>query len=51
LQTWVVLLLAIIIWPLLTWLATIWLKRYKQGPLEWLVNVITKERKDLSSAT
>jgi uncharacterized protein len=51
LQTWVVLLLAIIIWLLLTWLATIWLKRYKQGPLEWLVNVITKERKDLSSAT
>jgi len=51
LQTWVVLLLAIVIWLLLTWLATIWLKRYKQGPLEWLVNVITKERKDLSSAT
>jgi len=51
LQTWMVLLLAVGIWLVLVYFATTWLKRYKQGPLEWLVNVITKERKDLSSAT
>ena len=51
LQTWMVLLLAVGIWLILVYFATTWLKRYKQGPLEWLVNVITKERKDLSSAT
>ena len=51
LQTWMVLLLAIGIWLILVYFATTWLKRYKQGPLEWLVNRITKERKDLSQAT
>jgi uncharacterized protein len=51
LQTWVVLLLAIIIWLLLTWLATIWLKRYKQGPLEWLLNIITRNRQEISPST
>ena len=51
LQTWMVLLLAVGIWLVLVYFATTWLKRYKQGPLEWLVNRITKERKDLSQAT
>jgi len=51
LQTWMVLLLAVGIWLILVYFATTWLKRYKQGPLEWLVNRITKERKDLSQAT
>ncbi len=51
LQTWMVLLLAVGIWIILVYFATTWLKRYKQGPLEWLVNRITKERKDLSQAT
>ena len=51
LQTWVVLLLAITIWLLLTWLATIWLKRYKQGPLEWLLNIITRNRQEISPST
>ena len=51
LQTWMVLLLAIGIWLILVYFATTWLKRYKQGPLEWLVNRITKERKVLSQAT
>jgi uncharacterized membrane protein YeiB len=46
-----VLLLAIIIWLLLTWLATIWLKRYKQGPLEWLLNIITRNRQEISPST
>ena len=51
LQTWMVLLLAVGIWLILVYFATTWLKRYKQGPLEWLVNRITKERKVLSQAT
>lgn len=50
LQTWMVLLLAVGIWIILVYFATTWLKRYKQGPLEWLVNRITKERKVLSQA-
>lgn len=41
LQTWMVLLLAVGIWLVLVYFATTWFKRYKQGPLEWLVNRIT----------
>lgn len=44
LQTWQVLILAFVIWGLLVSLATIWLKKYKQGPLEKLVNSLTKDR-------
>ena len=51
LQTWMVLLLAIAIWLILVYLATKWLNKFRQGPLEWLVNIITKDRKDLSSAS
>jgi uncharacterized protein len=44
LQTWQVVLLAFGIWALLVYLATIWLKRFRQGPLEQLVNAATRNR-------
>jgi uncharacterized protein len=44
LQTWQVLLLAFAIWALLVYFATKWLKRYKQGPLEQFVNILTRNR-------
>jgi uncharacterized protein len=43
LQTWQVLILAFAIWGLLVYLAIKWLERFKQGPLEQLVNVLTKK--------
>jgi uncharacterized protein len=46
LQTWQVLILAFGIWGLLVYLATIWLKKYEQGPLERLVNALTKDRQE-----
>jgi uncharacterized protein len=42
LQTWQVLLLAFTIWALLVYFATKWLERYKQGPLEQFVNILTR---------
>ena len=44
LQTWQVLILALGIWLFLANLATIWLNRFKQGPLEQLMNVVTRNR-------
>ena len=44
LQTWQVVLLSLGIWLLLTYLATFWLKRYHQGPLEKIFNSLTKDR-------
>lgn len=44
LQTWQVLILAIAIWLLLANLATIWLSKFKQGPLERLMEALTKKR-------
>ena len=44
LQTWQVVLLACGIWLLLVYLATFWLKKHSQGPLEKLVNSLTKNR-------
>ena len=44
LQTWQVILLALGIWLLLAYLASFWLKRYNQGPLEKLVNSLTRNR-------
>jgi uncharacterized protein len=44
LQTWQVILLALGIWLLLAYLASFWLKRYSQGPLEKLVNSLTRNR-------
>jgi uncharacterized protein len=42
LQTWQVLLLAFTVWALLVYFATKWLERYKQGPLEQFVNILTR---------
>ncbi len=42
LQTWQVLVLAVGIWLLLVKLATDWLKRFNQGPLELLMNTLTR---------
>lgn len=44
LQTWQVLLLAFAIWAVLVYFATKWLERYKQGPLEQFVNILTQNR-------
>ncbi|MFM2154415.1 MAG: hypothetical protein RL382_316 [Actinomycetota bacterium] len=44
LQTWQVLILAFGIWLFLANLATIWLNRFKQGPLEQLVSSLTRNR-------
>lgn len=44
LQTWQVFLLAFGIWLFLSYLATQWLKRFSQGPLEKLVGSLTKNR-------
>jgi uncharacterized protein len=44
LQTWQVLVLAFAIWLLLSYLAALWLKRFKQGPLESLMSDMTRSR-------
>jgi uncharacterized protein len=44
LQTWQVLILAIGIWLLLVFLSNYWLKKFNQGPLERLVNELTRNR-------
>ena len=44
LQTWQVFILAFGIWLLLSYLATQWLKRFDQGPLEKLVSSLTRNR-------
>jgi uncharacterized protein len=41
LQTWQVFLLAFGIWLFLSYLAALWLQRFKQGPLEKLVSLLT----------
>ena len=43
LQIWAVLLLAIAIWLTLTYLSTLWLKRFNQGPLEKLMGKVTSK--------
>jgi uncharacterized protein len=44
LQTWQVFLLAFAIWLLLSYLAALWLERFKQGPLESLMSDMTRSR-------
>ncbi len=44
LQIWAVLLLAIAIWLTLTYLSTLWLKRFNQGPLEKLMGKVTSKK-------
>lgn len=46
LRTWQVLILAVAIWLLLVKLATYWLKRFNQGPLELLMNTLTRGGKN-----
>ena len=45
LETWEVVLLALGIWLALVYFAKIWLQKYDQGPLERLVNTLTRNRK------
>jgi uncharacterized protein len=44
LSTWQVLLLALLIWLFLVYLSSLWLKKFNQGPLERVVNVLTRRR-------
>ena len=44
LETWEVVLLALGIWLALVYLATIWLQKFSQGPLEKMVNTLTRDR-------
>jgi uncharacterized protein len=44
LETWEVVLLALGIWLALVFLAKIWLQKYDQGPLEKMVNTLTRNR-------
>lgn len=43
-NTWQVLLLALLIWLFLVYLSSLWLKKFKQGPLERVVNALTRRR-------
>jgi len=40
LETWMVLILAVVIWLFLVYLSRIWLKRFSQGPLEKLMHTL-----------
>jgi uncharacterized protein len=44
LETWEVVLFAFGIWFALVFLAKIWLQKYDQGPLEKMVNTLTRNR-------
>lgn len=50
LRIWMIFLIAIVVWFLLVMFSTICLKRYKQGPLEWLMHQMTKNRSSNSVA-
>ena len=41
LETWMVLILAVVIWLFLVYFSRIWLKRFTQGPLEKLMHTLT----------
>lgn len=45
LEIWAVALAAIGIWLSLVWFSTVWLKRFRQGPLEWLMHLLTRSRR------
>jgi uncharacterized protein len=42
---WLVMLIAILVWLVLIAVAQIWLRTFTQGPLEWCVHAITKDRR------
>jgi uncharacterized protein len=44
LETWMVLILAVVIWLFLVYLSRIWLKRFTQGPLEKLMHTLTSSK-------
>lgn len=45
LEIWTVMLIAIGIWLSLVWFSTFWLKRFRIGPLEWVMYQLTRGRK------
>ena len=45
LDIWLVMLVALFMWLFLVWGSTQWLKRFRQGPLEWVVHQLTRSRK------
>jgi uncharacterized protein len=45
LALWVVMLVAILVWLVLVMFAQMWLRTFTQGPLEWCVHAITKDRR------
>lgn len=45
LEIWAVALVAIGIWLSLVWFSALWLKRFKQGPLEWVMHLLTRNRR------
>lgn len=47
LQTWQILILALAIWLALACFATLWLRRFNQGPLESLMSLLTSRRSSL----
>jgi uncharacterized protein len=44
LETWMVLILAVVIWLFLVYFSRIWLKRFAQGPLEKLLHTLTSSK-------
>ena len=42
---WLVMMIAILVWLVLIAVAQIWLRTFTQGPLEWCVHAITKDRR------
>jgi uncharacterized protein len=44
LDIWLVMLVALCMWLFLVWGSTQWLKRFNQGPLEWVVYHLTRSR-------
>ncbi|MBU3715523.1 MAG: DUF418 domain-containing protein [Candidatus Nanopelagicaceae bacterium] len=44
LETWMVLILAVVIWLFLVYFSRIWLKRFAQGPLEKLMHALTSSK-------
>jgi uncharacterized protein len=43
-ELWQLILIAVMIWLIQIFCATLWLKRFNLGPLEWVLNFLTKNR-------
>lgn len=48
LQMWQIFVVAIVVWSVLVYLCTLWLKKYKQGPLEAVLSRMTQSRKSIT---